>query len=353
MFAVADDAYANTLGRRKGTWLGTHNSYTQVSSEVGIPALLFYLVRLFLRLPDLCRFTGRHAAIPRLEKMGIYALGLHYTMIIYAVTVLFEHIAYSLMLPIFGGCVAGLMRVADAEIERVKAMPLAPTMSTDMFRTYLAERPRQRQLGQPVAAALGAFSRKARTLATTRLLSILVPAYNEEEYLAASIQRALDAPLPDGLTSEIVAVDDGSTDGTPEILDELAAQYPGRIRVFHHAANSGKGAAIRTALQHADGEFSHHPGRRPGVRSLRISEGAGPAAVEQGGRGVRVALPDFRRAARDLLLALAGQPPADHGLQYRGGPQPHRHGDVLQGVPHCRWRAASRSAATASGSSRN
>jgi glycosyltransferase involved in cell wall biosynthesis/protein-L-isoaspartate O-methyltransferase len=92
-------------------------------------------------------------------------------------------------------------------------------------------------------------------LAPTRLLSILVPAYNEEEYLAASILRALEAPLPGGLESEVVAVDDGSTDCTPQILDELAAQYPGRIRVFHHKVNAGKGAAIRTALEHAAGEF--------------------------------------------------------------------------------------------------
>ncbi len=92
-------------------------------------------------------------------------------------------------------------------------------------------------------------------MATTRLLSILVPAYNEEEYLAASILRALEAPLPEGLASEVVAVDDGSTDGTPQILDELAERYPGRIRVFHHKVNAGKGAAIRTALEHAAGEF--------------------------------------------------------------------------------------------------
>jgi glycosyltransferase involved in cell wall biosynthesis/protein-L-isoaspartate O-methyltransferase len=92
-------------------------------------------------------------------------------------------------------------------------------------------------------------------LATTRLLSILVAAYNEEEYLAASILRALEAPLPEGLESEVVAVDDGSTDCTPQILDELAAQHPGRIRVFHHQVNAGKGAAIRTALEHAAGEF--------------------------------------------------------------------------------------------------
>jgi glycosyltransferase involved in cell wall biosynthesis len=89
-----------------------------------------------------------------------------------------------------------------------------------------------------------------------RLLSILVPVYNEEEFVAASIQRALDAPLPEGLESEVVAVNDGSRDGSPQILEELAAQYPGRVRVFHHKVNSGKGAAIRTAIEHAAGEFA-------------------------------------------------------------------------------------------------
>jgi glycosyltransferase involved in cell wall biosynthesis len=89
----------------------------------------------------------------------------------------------------------------------------------------------------------------------SRLLSILVPAYNEEEFLAASILRALAAPLPEGLESEVVAVNDGSTDSTPQILNDLAAQFPDRVRVFHHARNSGKGAAVRTALAEARGEF--------------------------------------------------------------------------------------------------
>jgi glycosyltransferase involved in cell wall biosynthesis/protein-L-isoaspartate O-methyltransferase len=92
-------------------------------------------------------------------------------------------------------------------------------------------------------------------LANTRLLSILVAAFNEEEYLAASVLRAMEAPLPEGVESEVVAVDDGSTDTTPQILDELAQRYPGRIRVFHHPVNAGKGAAIRTALENAVGEF--------------------------------------------------------------------------------------------------
>jgi glycosyltransferase involved in cell wall biosynthesis len=90
---------------------------------------------------------------------------------------------------------------------------------------------------------------------TERLLSIIVPVYNEEEFVRTAIVRALEAPLPDSLRSEVVAVDDGSTDSSPQILQELAAEYPDRVRVFHHAVNAGKGAAIRTGFQHAAGEF--------------------------------------------------------------------------------------------------
>src|SRR5258705_12791447 len=87
-----------------------------------------------------------------------------------------------------------------------------------------------------------------------RLLSIIVPVYNEEEFLSAAILPAMNAPLPDGLEPEIVAVNDGSTDSSAEILDELAQQHAGRIRVIHHKQNAGKGAAIRTGLQEAAGE---------------------------------------------------------------------------------------------------
>jgi glycosyltransferase involved in cell wall biosynthesis len=115
-----------------------------------------------------------------------------------------------------------------------------------------------------------------------RLLSIIVPVYNEEEYLATAIQRALEAPLPEGLESEVVAVNDGSTDSSREILAELAARHPGRIRVFQHQQNAGKGAAIRTGLQHAAGEFGiiqdadleYDPAEYPKVLDPLIAEKA-------------------------------------------------------------------------------
>ena len=87
------------------------------------------------------------------------------------------------------------------------------------------------------------------------LLSIIVPVYNEEEFVAASILRALRAPLPEGLESEVVAIDDGSTDSSGQILEELGRQFPGRVRVYTHPRNRGKGAAVRTGIGHAEGEF--------------------------------------------------------------------------------------------------
>jgi len=86
------------------------------------------------------------------------------------------------------------------------------------------------------------------------LLSILVPLYNEEEFIGPLLQRVLEAPLPEGMDREIVVVDDGSTDGSAEIAEETGRAHP-EIRVIRHARNQGKGAAIRTAVEQARGEL--------------------------------------------------------------------------------------------------
>ncbi|HUI79990.1 MAG TPA: glycosyltransferase [Bryobacteraceae bacterium] len=86
------------------------------------------------------------------------------------------------------------------------------------------------------------------------LLTVVVPVFNEEEYVGLSIERALKAPLPEGLSREIVAVDDGSQDGSTEVLEELARQHP-EVRVLRHPLNRGKGAALRTAIEQARGEY--------------------------------------------------------------------------------------------------
>ncbi|MEZ5403478.1 MAG: glycosyltransferase [Bryobacteraceae bacterium] len=85
-------------------------------------------------------------------------------------------------------------------------------------------------------------------------VSILVPVYNERALAERSLQAVLNAPLPEGLEREVVVVDDCSTDGTGAILERLAARTP-EIRLFRHEVNQGKGAAVRTAIQQANGDF--------------------------------------------------------------------------------------------------
>ncbi|HEU0124209.1 MAG TPA: bifunctional glycosyltransferase/class I SAM-dependent methyltransferase [Bryobacteraceae bacterium] len=85
-------------------------------------------------------------------------------------------------------------------------------------------------------------------------LSILVPVYNERAVVETSLRKVMDAPLPEGVEREIILVDDCSTDGTSAILDRIAAAHPD-IRLFHKPVNEGKGAAIRTAIGYATGDF--------------------------------------------------------------------------------------------------
>jgi glycosyltransferase involved in cell wall biosynthesis len=79
-----------------------------------------------------------------------------------------------------------------------------------------------------------------------------MPVYNE----AATVERAITDVLAAevGMDLELVVVDDGSTDGTWAILD--AKPWPDRVRVLRHEVNQGKGAAVRTALAEANGEFT-------------------------------------------------------------------------------------------------
>jgi dolichol-phosphate hexosyltransferase len=83
-------------------------------------------------------------------------------------------------------------------------------------------------------------------------LSILMPVYNERATAERALREVLDAELPTDF--EIVVVDDGSTDGTREVLAE--GEWPDHVRFFAHEHNRGKGAAVRTALHHAQGRFS-------------------------------------------------------------------------------------------------
>jgi glycosyltransferase involved in cell wall biosynthesis len=81
-------------------------------------------------------------------------------------------------------------------------------------------------------------------------LSILMPVYNEEARLPEALKQALSVDYP--CEVEFVVVDDGSRDGTPEIL---AGVDDARLRVVTHPRNLGKGAAIRDAVDAATGDY--------------------------------------------------------------------------------------------------
>ncbi len=86
------------------------------------------------------------------------------------------------------------------------------------------------------------------------LLSILIPVYNERTVVEQSLAQVLASPLPENMDRELVIVDDCSTDGTSDILKRLAEKEP-RIRLFRQQVNQGKGAAVRTAIEKATGDF--------------------------------------------------------------------------------------------------
>ena len=81
-------------------------------------------------------------------------------------------------------------------------------------------------------------------------LSILMPVYNEQDRIADAVKQALAVTYP--CEVELVIVDDGSRDGTAEVLDQIDDD---RVRVIRHQRNQGKGAAIRTAVDNATGEY--------------------------------------------------------------------------------------------------
>jgi glycosyltransferase involved in cell wall biosynthesis len=81
-------------------------------------------------------------------------------------------------------------------------------------------------------------------------LSVVIPVYNEARTIVAVIEQVLNAPVD--LAKEIIVVDDASTDGTRELLENMPA---GEIRLVFHDVNRGKGAAIRTGLAHATGDI--------------------------------------------------------------------------------------------------
>lgn len=83
-----------------------------------------------------------------------------------------------------------------------------------------------------------------------KLLTLTVPCYNSEDYM----RRCVDSLLAGGEDVEIIIVDDGSTDGTAQIADEYAKEYPSVVRAIHQE-NGGHGQAVNTGIRNAEGLY--------------------------------------------------------------------------------------------------
>ncbi len=81
-------------------------------------------------------------------------------------------------------------------------------------------------------------------------LSVVMPVYNERPTLQQVVDRVLAVPLE----MELICIDDGSTDGSHDILHNLQARHP-QLRVFLQPKNMGKGAALRRGIQESTGDF--------------------------------------------------------------------------------------------------
>ena len=124
-------------------------------------------------------------------------------------------------------------------------------------------------------------------------LSVVVMAYDEAPTVAATCAEILDAINSIGCSHELLIVDDGSSDGTGEIADELARATPA-VRVIHHQPNRGLGGVYRTGFQEAQGEFL----------TFFPADGQFPASIIQ----------DFFPRVQQLDLVLGYLPQRSRGL---------------------------------------
>ena len=85
-----------------------------------------------------------------------------------------------------------------------------------------------------------------------RKLSVIVPVYNERNTVVEVLRRMRAVELPDGIEREIIVIDDGSTDGTRDVLRQLGDST---VRILKHETNRGKGASVRTGLALATGDY--------------------------------------------------------------------------------------------------
>ena len=85
-------------------------------------------------------------------------------------------------------------------------------------------------------------------------LSIVIPAYNESARIEQTLERVMSCVETQGWNAEVLVVDDGSTDTTPEIIQRWMKRYP-RLHLIKNDGNRGKGYSVRNGLLQASGDM--------------------------------------------------------------------------------------------------
>lgn len=89
-----------------------------------------------------------------------------------------------------------------------------------------------------------------------RVLSVVIPIFNEERTLQLLLEKVIHAHLPEGITRQLILVNDCSSDRSEEIVRDVRSAYPEvDMRYIGHATNQGKGAALHTGIREATGDF--------------------------------------------------------------------------------------------------
>ena len=133
MFPVAENDLAVSEGKR-GAWLGTHNSFTEVSSECGIPAFLLYGAILILSLKKSFSLYRRTRDNPEWSEISNHALALNYSLMAFLVTGMFVHAAYTALLPVLAGLTVSLVRTAEPLLAAGSAAPPPEARKKTVYR---------------------------------------------------------------------------------------------------------------------------------------------------------------------------------------------------------------------------